>query len=118
MSRTRDELETAAARVIADGPVPLRRLARLIPCERGREARTATSGALVRWITRGKRGVYLDGARLAGKGWCSSTAALARFSAAVAALELGEMITVAGPTERDRRTRAADAELERLRTGR
>jgi len=75
-----------------------------------------STGALVRWIVEGRRGVRLDGIRLAGKGWCSSEAALARFAAALALAEAGGAAPAA-PCDRERRARDACAELDRLRCG-
>jgi hypothetical protein len=108
------DLEAAAARVIADGPVPLAKLAKRIPADRDGKLGHISTAALVRWIERGRNGVRLDGARLSGKGWCSSLQALARFSAALAAAEQGEA-AVAPPCERERRAQAALAELDRLK---
>lgn len=117
MKLTREDIEAVAARVIADGPVPIFRLSKLVPCSRERRggATHASTSSLIRWIVHGKKGVRLDGVRLAGKGWCSSAAALARFSAALTALEFGEMPEVTVPAERERRARAAADALERLR---
>ena len=116
--RTREEMAAAAARVIADGAVPLGKLAKLVPADRGRDEERnphVSTDALARWIVRGRGGVYLDGARLSGRGWCSSVAALARFSAQLAAAEAGE--PPMGPCERERRAKAALAELDALRPG-
>ncbi|VTT96517.1 unnamed protein product [Gemmataceae bacterium] len=112
--RTTSEWEAAAARVIADGPVQLSRLARRVPADRRGKAGHASVGALVRWIVFGRKGVYLDGARLAGKGWSSSEAALARFSAALTAVEAGCRPEITPPCELERRSAAAIAELYRV----
>jgi hypothetical protein len=113
---TREHLEAAAARVIADGPVPLSKLARKVPADRDGRLGHASAASLVRWITKGREGVHLDGARLSGKGWCSSIQALARFSTALALAETGGP-AVAAPCERERRAAAACATLDRLRAG-
>ncbi|HEY1191323.1 MAG TPA: hypothetical protein VGE74_27055, partial [Gemmata sp.] len=113
MLTLRERLQEAAARVLADGPVPLCQLAKLVPEDRPGRRGHVSAGALVRWITKGRSGVRLDGARLSGKGWCSSVAALARFSAELAAKELGEEPEVSAPCERERRAKAACAELDR-----
>jgi hypothetical protein len=51
----------------------------LVPVERLRERTTASTRALVRWITGGRGGVFLDGCHRPGVGWVSSFAALERF---------------------------------------
>ena len=113
---TREELEAAAARVIADGPLPLRVLAKRIPADRNGRLGHISISSLTRWIKTGRGGINLDGARLAGKGWCSSVAALARFSAALTEAESSEEAQVpTAPCERERRAKAALAELDRLR---
>ena len=116
MSRSKEDLVAAAARVIADGPLPLGRLARHVPADRAGKTVHVSIASLIRWITDGRKGVYLDGARLAGKGWCSSLAALARFSADLALAETGQPGPVA-PCERERRVAAACAEMDRIWTG-
>lgn len=112
--KTGSELEAAAARVIADGPVQLSKLARKVPADRAGKAGHASIAALVRWIVFGRKGVYLDGARLTGKGWCSSEAALARFSAALTMAEVGGRPDPVPPCELERRAAAATAELRRI----
>lgn len=77
MSRTREELEEAAKRVLSDGALPLAKLCKRIPVERRGKWAHLSAGALSRWIIHGKRGAFLDGARLSGKGRFSSVAAQA-----------------------------------------
>lgn len=113
MTRSREDLVAAASRVIADGAVPLSKLAKKVPPDRQNRRGHVSTTTLVRWITEGRGGVYLDGARLAGKGWCSSEAALARFSAQMAARDRGGPAPPA-PCEMERRGRAAVAEIEAL----
>lgn len=83
--RTALDWQEAAQRVREDGPIPVSKAAKLVPADNPHGHASACT--LVRWIVRGKRGVYLDGARLAGKTWWTSAGALERFWAALAARE-------------------------------
>ncbi len=116
--RAREDLEAAAERVMAEGAEPLGRLAQRVPAARaGRGPRGhASSYTLLRWVTRGRDGVFLDGVRMAGSGWYSSAKALVRFFAAITEAEL---LGAVPPKlrEHERRAKAASEELDRLRRG-
>jgi hypothetical protein len=90
VKRSRLEITRAALRL--DGET-------LVPIECLREKTTASSRALIRWITAGRAGVFLDGIHKPGIGWVSSFAALERF--------FREMIASARESD--------DPELARLR---
>lgn len=101
-----DDLEEVAARIIAEEPVRASKIGRRLG---------VSADAVVRWIRRGKMGVRLEGCRLAGKGWCSSWQALARFSAAQTAAAGGGAPAVVAPQQRERRARAAEEQMAALR---
>lgn len=67
----------------------------VVPVEQVSAEAQAHSRALVRWITGGKHGVYLDGLHRPGIGWMTSRAALDRFRAALALA--GQKSGAAGP---------------------
>jgi len=67
--------QQAAARVRAEGGVPIEEAALLFKLSGGR---TASPGSLKRWIASGKSGVKLDGLKSAGKLY-TSFAAVQRF---------------------------------------
>lgn len=113
--RPANELKEAAERVLKEGAMPLSEIAKKIPAARRGKLGHVSVGALTRWILEGKQGVYLDGARLTGPGWCSSLAAVARFSAQIAEKELGERIEIESPAERERRSKEEDRRLEELK---
>jgi hypothetical protein len=87
----------------------------LVPASRLKAlAGVRDASAVTRWILRGKRGVYLDGVRSAGKGWLTTAAALARFQAALSAREAGAAPPAESPAGRERRAARAVAELRRM----
>jgi hypothetical protein len=51
----------------------------VVPVDQLAGAVRVSTRALIRWITQGKHGVYLDGYHKDGAGWVSSAAALERF---------------------------------------
>lgn len=102
--RSRYEIELAVERVRADGPIPASQAARKVPANNRHGY--ASVDTVVRWITKGKRGVYLDGALLSGKGWWTSEAALARFFAALAAAAAPGPGLLGGMTVREWEARA------------
>jgi hypothetical protein len=61
----------AAQRLALDG--------RLCPVAELTAVAGASPDAVVRWITAGKGGVYLDGIHDPFRGWCSTVAAVERF---------------------------------------
>lgn len=98
----------AVAQVLREGAKPVSDLAGMLPPERGKRTNPQT---LVRWITRGKKGVRLEGYRGHGNGWFSSVDALSRFFARLS----GNVILSASDAERERRAAAAMAELQAAR---
>lgn len=97
----------------ASGIVPVSKAARLVPTDRGRRG-YCSANALVSWIVRGKRGVFLDGLKGPGKSWWTSKEAIARFLAALSAKATGQQVVVEPSRldrERQRRARAAMEEL-------
>jgi hypothetical protein len=68
----------------------------LLPVERLRDRAGAGTRALIRWITAGRGGVFLDGCHKRGVGWVSSVAALERFLAACRAAPSGSEPAPAG----------------------
>lgn len=72
MKRSRLEIARAVLRLSTEP---------LVPVERFRERTTADTHSVIRWITRGRGGVFLDGLHRPGVGWMSSFAALERFFA-------------------------------------
>jgi hypothetical protein len=111
--RTAEEWQAAAVRVLEDGPITVSHAAKLVPAANSHGYASASS--LVRWIVHGKRGVFLDGARITGKTWWTSKAALARFWAGLAAREAGrypEPGTVETPKQRETRGQADMRALE------
>jgi hypothetical protein len=74
-----DRWTEAVARLSSESLITTAEAARLVRSTSG-----ATSpGTVTRWIVHGKRGVFLDGQREAGKAWFTSREALARFWAAL-----------------------------------
>jgi len=69
--------------------LPLGKACQFLNATRGERVATST---LCRWILRGKSGVRLDAVRLNGNGWLTSREALARFAAALSALEAGQAL--------------------------
>jgi hypothetical protein len=109
--RTADEWAAAAARIRADGPITVCKAAQLVPASNRHGY--ASASTLVRWIVHGKRGVKLDGARLTGKTWWTSEAALNRFWGDLAAREEGRRPEPgSGETVRQRESRAEAANRE------
>lgn len=105
----------AAERVMVEGPLRVCDAAKLIPAARGRRGHCSAS-TVVRWIKHGKKGVLLDGVMLGGTTWHTSLAALARFGAALSALESGQALPALPLAGAARRAEAAGRELaERLR---
>ncbi len=99
-------------RIEAEGALTVCKASRTVPAAQGRHASPTT---LVRWIVHGRRGVLLDGARLNGKSWWTSVAAIKRFQAELAEVEAGAM---ARPKETVirvlKRQEAAHADLLRM----
>lgn len=75
-----------AERLLAEDPIPVTKAAKLAPCANSRRG-YCSANALVGWILRGKKGVFLDGYRGAGKAWWTSAAALRRFFAELSRVE-------------------------------
>lgn len=74
-----DRWTEAVARLSSESLITTAEAAKLVRSTSG-----ATSpGTVTRWIVHGKRGVFLDGMREAGKAWFTSREALARFWAAL-----------------------------------
>src|SRR5262245_15722774 len=71
-------------RLLEEGPIGMAEAARLLPSIGGRRLHATT---VVVWITRGKRGVYLEGYRGSGKSWLTSRQAVVRFLAAITSLD-------------------------------
>lgn len=104
----------------ASGIVPVSKAARFVPTDRGRRG-YCSANALVSWILRGKRGVFLDGLKGPGKSWWTSREAIARFLVELSARAAGKYragqpgVGVFEPPrverERLKRARAAMAEL-------
>jgi hypothetical protein len=78
-----------AARIQAEGPIPISEAAREVRAERGRRGHVAAF-TLLRWIVYGKRGVFLDGIQLSGETWYTSRPALLRFAAELSAKAVGD----------------------------
>lgn len=95
-------------RLLAEDRLSASQAAALFPPLRGRRTHGTT---VVRWITRGKSGVRLEGFRGAGKSWWTSRQAVTRF---LAALTEREVAVACEPTaeEMDRHAREA---VERVR---
>jgi transposase-like protein len=99
MPRSELELEAAARRVHADGPISVSRAARFAD---------VAPETIVSWIKQGRRGVHLDATR-AGR-LRTSKAALFRFSAQRLLRETGRP-RLESPGERQRRADAAGEAL-------
>jgi hypothetical protein len=97
--RSELELEAAARRVHADGPISVSRAAALAG---------VAPETVVSWVKRGRRGVYLDGT-MAGR-LRTSEAALFRFSAERLSREQARP-GLASPAESQRRADAAGEAL-------
>lgn len=112
--RSPEQWAAIAARIQQEGPISVCHAARLVPTAKGSKASPST---LVRWIIHGKKGVFLDGARLTSKNWWTSRAALERFwgelsdSEAWRRQDAAEAPTI---TQWEERARAADRELIEL----
>lgn len=97
--------------------------AKLVHADRGRRG-YCSAAALVAWILRGKRGIFLDGYRGSGKTWWTSREALRRFKAQLTAAEArrrgadvvmaSELLPPAGG-ELERRAERAREEIRKLR---
>lgn len=70
MKKPRLEIARAVLRLASESQVPVEQL---------REKAMAGTRSIVRWITAGRGGVFLDGYHKPGVGWVSSVAALDRF---------------------------------------
>jgi hypothetical protein len=114
MRRTTEEWAAATCRIMQEGPLAVSRAARLVPTSgKGR----VSPSTLVRWIIIGKRGVHLDGSRLNGKTWWTSSQALERFWGELSAVEAGRRQDAAGAEtvlQRNARAIAVDLELAEL----
>lgn len=86
-----------AERLLAEEPMPVTRAAKLVPCNHGRRG-YCSANALVGWILRGKRGVFLDGYRGPGKTWWTSAAAIQRFLAELSRAESDRSASARKPT--------------------
>jgi hypothetical protein len=82
---TERDWEAIAARLETEDPLPVTRAAKL--CKVDNRRGHCSANAVVGWILRGKKGVFLDGYRGAGKAWWTSAAAIRRFYAALSAAE-------------------------------
>jgi hypothetical protein len=111
------DFNAIAKRIQAEEPIPLTRAAKLVKASRGRRGHVSLS-TLIKWATRGKRGVYLDAVKLAGEGWWTSEPAIARFAAELTEKELGrqedaeQAVVGESDAERRDRERRADAAIE------
>ncbi len=113
IARTRYDRQQAGHRVRSETPITLVAAGKLVkaPTKTGHVG----GGTVSRWIRKGKSGVYLDAAKIVGKGLCTSEAALARFFAELDGQDVGgEDVPRATVTEREGRARAA---MERLGVG-
>jgi hypothetical protein len=114
------DLQQIAERLRREGLMPISRAAKLVQARRGRRGHVSTS-TLIRWIVKGKAGVFLDGILFADEGWWTSAAALWRFAAQLTEqhLRVRKAIDMAVTSEssaerRDRERRATKA-IEELR---
>jgi hypothetical protein len=109
------------ARVLAEDPQPVAKIAKDLPSPAGEGH--LTPGIVVRWILKGKGGVFLDGYRGPGKSWWTSKAAVARFFAGLSSGTASKRSTLPPPepagdlADRQKRAAAAAAEIDRLRKG-
>jgi hypothetical protein len=117
MSNPPHNWKEIATRLQAEQMLRVSQAARLVPSH-GRRG-YCSANALVAWIVKGKRGIFLDGVRAAGKTWWTSAEALARFLAALSEQEAQRRtgaariaVPVASPASM--RRRAAEA-MERIR---
>lgn len=75
------------ARLQADGElIPISEAARLCPANQSRRGYCSVN-ALLNWILKGKRGIFLDALRVSGKTWWTSREALGRFWATVSSFD-------------------------------
>lgn len=114
--------EAITERVVAENPLPVTKAAKLVPCNNGRRGH-CSANALVGWILRGKKGVFLDGYRGAGKTWWTSAKAIQRFLAGLSRAESDRSArarkpalasTIDSPAARHREAEKAKAELRSM----
>lgn len=103
-----------AARIQAEGALPVSRAAKLVKTARGRRGHVA-EGTLIRWIIHGKSGVFLDGMLLAGETWYTSAKALERFAAQLSERVVGEVERVRKLMPMSDEERAMRNEIARAR---
>ena len=134
MSKLERDWGAIAARILSEHYMPVSKLAKTVQAERGRRGLSGgddpgrrghvSASTLIRWIVSGKEGVYLDGVRLAGETWYSSSEALVRFTAALS--ERSALAASGGATssrteneaaglDRMERARRATEELKKMR---
>ncbi len=85
-TRTYQPSPAVTEQLMAEGLINLAEAVAFLPRAHGKLVSTSS---VFRWITRGKRGVHLEGLQLIGNGWFTSKAALARFASALTAREAG-----------------------------